>query len=71
MIHIAGKCRISTNFCPIKSYLSGNTVWPQASGFEKLAKLIIFSILIVNLARFARNVELDFFCNFQKIVFFA
>ena len=40
------KCRIefwifafSTNFCPIKTDLSGNTVWPQASGFEKLAKM--------------------------------
>ena len=26
----------STNFCPIKTDLSGNTVWPQASGFQKL-----------------------------------
>ena len=32
----------STNFCPIKIYLSGNTVWPQASGFQKLAKLTNF-----------------------------
>ena len=39
------KCRIwnfwmlafSTNFCPIKTDLSGNTVWPQASVFQKLA----------------------------------
>ena len=29
----------STNFCPIKSDLSGNTVWPQASDFQKLAKM--------------------------------
>ena len=29
----------STNFCPIKSDLSGNTVWPKASGFPKLANL--------------------------------
>ena len=29
----------STNFCPIKTDLSGNTVWPQASGFQKLAKI--------------------------------
>ena len=28
-----------TNFCPIKTGLSGNTVWPQASGFQKLAKM--------------------------------
>ena len=36
------KCRIlafSTNFCPIKTDQSGNTVWPQASGFQKLAKM--------------------------------
>ena len=38
------KCRIwisafSTNFCPLKSDLSGNTVWLQASGFQKLAKM--------------------------------
>ena len=25
--------------CPIKIDLSGNTVWPQASGFQKLAKI--------------------------------
>ena len=29
----------STNFSPIKTDLSGNTVWPQASGFQKLAKM--------------------------------
>ena len=29
----------STNFRPNKSDLSGNTVWPQASGFQKLAKM--------------------------------
>ena len=28
-----------TNFCPIKIDPSGNTVWPQASGFQKLAKM--------------------------------
>ena len=38
------KCRIwilafSTNFSPIKTDLSGNTVSPQASGFQKLAKM--------------------------------
>ena len=32
----------STNFCPIKTDLSGNTVWPQASGFQKLAKMANF-----------------------------
>ena len=29
----------STNFCLIKSYLSGNTVWLQASDFQKIAKM--------------------------------
>ena len=29
----------STNFCPIRTSLSGNTVWPKASGFQKLAKI--------------------------------
>ena len=29
----------STNFCPIKNDLSGNTVGPQASGFQKFAKM--------------------------------
>ena len=29
----------STIFWPIKTDLSGNTVWPQASGFQKLAKM--------------------------------
>ena len=29
----------SINFCPFKTDLSGNTVWPQASGFQKLAKM--------------------------------
>ena len=30
---------IFTNFCPIKIEVSGYTVWPQASGFQKLAKM--------------------------------
>ena len=28
-----------TNLCPIKSDLSGNTVWPQTLGLQKLAKV--------------------------------
>ena len=47
LFEIYSKCRIwiflilafSTNFCPIRTDLSGNTVWPQASGFQKLAKI--------------------------------
>ena len=54
--------------------LSGNTVWPQVSGFQKLAKmnhLGIFDQLLstqnVNVARFARNIECDFFDYFQTL----
>ena len=43
----------STNFCPVKIDLSGNTVWPQASGFQKLAKMDNFLSFV---ARFPRNV---------------
>ena len=32
----------STNFCPIKTDMSGNTVGPQASGFQKLPKMDLF-----------------------------
>ena len=50
------KCRIwfflnlafSTKFCPIKTGLSGNTVWPQASGFQKLAKMDHFVAFLSN-----------------------
>ena len=34
-----GILAFSNNFCPIKTDLPGNTVWPQASGFQKLAKM--------------------------------
>ena len=29
-----------TNFCPINSDLSGNTVWPSPIGFKELAKMV-------------------------------
>ena len=32
----------STNFCPINSDLSGNTIWPQASSCQKLDKTDVF-----------------------------
>ena len=65
----------STNFCPFKIDLSGNTVWPQALDFQKFAKMHHFwpffnevlSIQNVGIARFARNVEWDFFCDFQTL----
>ena len=69
-------------FCLIKSDLSGSTVWPQALGFPKLAKIERFGTFYellstqnVNIARFARNVECDYFyknihnlCNFPLII---
>ena len=83
--HSVGKCiknvtfiyfflilAFSTYLCPVKIDLSGNTVWPQASGFQKLVKMdnfgifnLLLSIQNVIIARFARNVEWDFFCDFQ------
>ena len=62
-------------FCLIKSDLSGSTVWPQALGFQKLAKIERFGTFYellstqnVNIARFARNVEWDFFVWFSNTV---
>ena len=55
-------------FCLIKTDLSGNTV------FKNSPKLTIFGIFKqllstqnVNVARFARNIECDFFCDFQTL----
>ena len=52
--------------------LSGNTVGTQASGYQKLAKNDRFwhfnellSTQNVHVARFARNVECDFFVIFK------
>ena len=61
---------ILNNFCPIISDLSGNTVWPQTSGqkwpiFGNFYELL--SIQDVNVARFVRNIECDFFCDFQTL----
>ena len=38
----------STNFWPIKTDLSGNSVWPQALGFQKLAKMDLFWHFLMN-----------------------
>ena len=38
-IWIFGILAFSTNFCPIKTDTCGNTIWPQASAFQKLAKM--------------------------------
>ena len=59
----------STNFWPIKTDLSGNSVWPQALGFQKTRQIgphfwhffhELLSTQNVNV-----NVEWDFFCDFQ------
>ena len=53
----------STNFSSFESDLSGNNFWPQASGFQKLAKMKYFWHSWLDF--FARNVQWDFFCDFQ------
>ena len=57
--------------CPIKSDQSGDTIRPQAN---KLTIFGIFNELLCtqneNVARFARNVELDFLCDFQTSCYF-
>ena len=51
-----------------------NSVWPQTSGFHNSPKLTTFGIFsellstqILNVARFARSVEWDFFFDFQTL----
>ena len=46
---------LSTNFCRTKIEMSGNTVWPQASGFQKLANLAIFGIFNELLSNWKRK----------------
>ena len=41
-LKITQNVAFSTNFLPFKTDLSGNTFWPQASGFQKLAKIYQF-----------------------------
>ena len=44
--------------CPDKSYLSGNTVWPQTSVFQKIDHFWQFSPnQYVNVSRLIHNVE--------------
>ena len=56
------------HFSPICD-LSGNTVWSQASGFQKLSKLTIFGTFNELLSNENENDVLtmlnDFFCDFQ------
>ena len=48
-----------------KKVASGNTVWPQASSFQIDYELLFTQN--VSVARFARNVECDFFYDFQTL----
>ena len=62
----------STNLCPIKTDLSGNTVWPQASGFQKLVKMDHFWHLWLTFVhskckRSSLRSQWDIFCDFQTI----
>ena len=64
----------SNNFCLIKNALSGNTAAAKFRLSKKSPKLTIFgnfnellSTQNVNVARFARNVECDFFGDFQTL----
>ena len=64
------KCRIwcfsiFTNFCPIKIYPSGNNFWLQDLGFNKIFKIGPYWHFQWTFVRFARNVEWDFFFDFQ------
>ena len=51
------KCRISI-LAPFKIDLSGKTVWPQALGFQNLAKIDLLWYLKI-------NIECDFLGDFQ------
>ena len=60
----------STNFRLFKIDLSGNTITLfdcKVQVFKNLPKLIILSTQNVKVARFARNVEWDFFYDFQTL----
>ena len=63
------------NFCnPIKVDMSGNTDWPQASGFQKTRQIAQFLAFLtnfchyVNVVHFARNVEWYFLLWFPNTV---
>ena len=55
MVENYSKCRIWIfnfgifhQFLSYKTDLSGNSVWPQASGFQKLAKMDHFLAFLIN-----------------------
>ena len=51
----------------IKSDLSGNTVFKNAVNWTNVGTFNEYSTQNVNVARFARNVECDFFFDFQTL----
>ena len=72
------KCRIwylsilpfSTNFCPIKSYLSGNTFWPQVSIFPNFFGIFnrLLSTQNVNMYSSPAMLNETFFMTFKHSV---
>ena len=64
---ICGKMTQYVGFLGIfHQWLSGNHVWPPASGFLNLTQLTIWGLFLmnVNLARFVGKTEWDFFGDF-------
>ena len=53
----------STHICPIEYDLSGNTIWPQASGSQKLAKRPILGILLQWVLFSKKNINCGEFCK--------
>ena len=48
----------SSNFCTIKNDLSGNTVWLQGSGFQKLAQINQFLAFLMNFCQLKMQIQL-------------
>ena len=58
----------SANFCPIKTDLSGNTVWPQTSGFQKLAKMDHFGDFALTFVHSKRSSLFLWFSNTVPLI---
>ena len=61
----------STNFCPIKSALSGNTVWQQTSDLQKLAKIDHFCLFIELLSTQCKCSSLRSKCWIRLFLWFS
>lgn len=60
---------ISHDLKMAKRDLSGNTVWPQASGLQKIPKMDHFRYFCETFVHSKCNFEWDFFCGFQSPCF--